>query len=308
VYLARGELEKGWADYEWRLKCTEYKGRRFNVPRWDGGPLNGRTLLIHTEQGLGDTLHFIRYVRIIQQRGGTVYIEVPPALVPLLRSSGVTGIIPGGSPLPKFDLEIPLLSVPGTLGTTLSTIPAQVPYLAAEPRLIKHWRAQIRNLPGFKVGIVWQGNREYAFDRFRSVPLAAYAPLADVPGVTLISLQKGYGSEQLAELAGKFPVLDLAPQLDMGSAFTDTAAVMSNLDLVVSSDTAAAHLAGGLGVPVWLAVAQSPEWRWLLEREDNPWYPTMRLFRQRAVGDWSDVFTRMKQDLKRKVAERGPVR
>jgi len=308
VYLARGELTKGWADYEWRLKCTDYKGRRFNVPRWDGGPLNGRTLLIHTEQGLGDTLHFIRYVRLIQQRGGTVYVEVPPALAPLLRTSGVTGIIPGGSPLPKFDLEIPLLSVPGALGTTLENIPAQVPYLSAETRLVKHWRGQIRHLPGFKVGIVWQGNRDYAFDRFRSIPLAAYAPLADVPGVTLISLQKGYGSEQLAELSGSFEVLDLAPQLDAGGAFVDTAAVMSNLDLVISSDTAAAHLAGGLGVPVWLATAKSPEWRWLLERSDNPWYPTMRLFRQGTVGDWSDVFKRMKQELQRKVAERGPVR
>ncbi len=308
VYLARGELAKGWSDYEWRLQCADYKGRRFNVPRWDGTPLGGRTLLIHTEQGLGDTLHFIRYVRLVQRQGGTVYVEVPPVLLPLLRSSGVTGIIPGGSPLPKFDLEIPLLSLPGTLGTTLENIPAHVPYLSAEPRMIKHWRSQVRGLPGFKVGIVWQGNRDYAFDRFRSIPLTAYAPLADVPGVTLVSLQKGHGSEQLAELQGRFPVLDLAASLDTAGAFTDTAAVMSNLDLVVSSDTAAAHLAGALGVPVWLAVAKHPEWRWLLEREDSPWYPTMRLFRQQTAGDWSDVFTRMKRALAQKVSERGPAR
>jgi tetratricopeptide (TPR) repeat protein len=309
VHLARGEFEAGWREYEWRLRCKDYKGRKFPVPRWDGSPLAGRTLLVHAEQGLGDTLHFIRYLKKLQQLGGSVYVEVPPAVVPLLKQSGFTGIIPGGSPLPKFDLEIPLLSVPYAMQTRLETIPAEVPYLAADPRLIKQWRGQLRSLPGYKVGLIWQGNRDYAYDHFRSIPLAQYAPLAEVPGVQLISLQKGYGSEQVAALGGKFSVLDWGSTLDTTSgAFMDTAAVMSGLDLVISSDTGTAHLAGGLGVPVWLAVAHAPEWRWMLERKDCPWYPTMRLFRQRATGDWSDVFEAMREELAVQVQKRATAR
>jgi tetratricopeptide (TPR) repeat protein len=309
VHLARGDLQAGWEDYEWRLKCKDYKGRQFPVPRWDGSPLGNRTLLVHAEQGLGDTLHFIRYLKTLQRQGGCVYVEVPPPVVPLLKASGFTGVIPGGSPLPRFDVQIPLLSLPYVMGTTLQTIPAYVPYLAAEPRLIKQWRGQLRSQPGFKVGLVWQGNRDYAYDHFRSIPLAAYAPLGEVAGVQLISLQKGYGSEQLAALGGAFQVLDWGSSLDTTSgAFMDTAAVMSSLDLVISSDTATAHLAGGLGVPVWLAVAQAPEWRWLLERSDCPWYPTMRLFRQRTTGDWSDVFAAMKSQLAALVQKRATSR
>jgi hypothetical protein len=235
-----------------------------------------------------------------------VYVEVQPALVPLLRASSITGVIPGGSPLPRFDLEIPLLSLPMALGTTLENIPAEVPYLAADPRLIKHWRGPLRKLPGVKVGINWQGNRDYAFDHFRSIPLAAFAPLAEVEGVTLVSLQKGPGTEQLAEVVSQFDPINLGDAFDTTAGpFMDTAAVISSLDLVVTSDTAAAHLAGGLGVPVWLAVPKAPEWRWLLEREDCPWYPTMRLFRQQQVGDWSDVFARMKSELTALVQKRG---
>ncbi len=305
VHLARGDLATGWQDYEWRLKCKDYKGRKFKVPRWDGGPLENRTLLVHAEQGLGDTLHFIRYLKLVQRKGGSVYVEVPPALAPLLRASGITGVIPGGSPLPRFDLEIPLLSLPMVLGTTLENIPAEVPYLAADPRLIKQWRGPLRKLPGLKIGINWQGNRDYAFDHFRSIPLAEFAPLAEVAGVTLISLQKGYGTEQLAKVISQFDPINLGDSFDTAAGpFMDTAAVISSLDLVVTSDTATAHLAGGLGVPVWLALAKAPEWRWLLEREDCPWYPTMRLFRQSHAGDWAGVFARMKRELTALVQKR----
>lgn len=309
VHLARGDLKDGWEDYEWRLKCKDYKGRQFPAPRWDGSPLGNRTLLVHAEQGLGDTLHFIRYLKKLQRLGGCIYTEVPPPVVPLLKSSGFTGIIPGGSPLPRFDVQIPLLSLPHVLGTTLDAIPAEVPYLAADPRLIKQWRGQLRSLPGFKVGLVWQGNRDYAYDHFRSIPLAEYAPLGEVAGVQFISLQKGYGSEQLSALRGKFHVLDWGSSLDTTTgSFMDTAAVMSGLDLVISSDTAAAHLAGGLGVPVWLALAHAPEWRWLLERSDCPWYPTMRLFRQQTAGDWSGVFSAMQHELAALVQKRAAAR
>ncbi len=309
VYLARGQLAEGWQGYRWRFRCKDYKGRRFDVPLWDGSPLGDRTLLVHAEQGLGDTLHFIRYLKLVHQAGGRVYVEVQPALAPLLKSSGITGVIPGGATLPRFDLHVPLLSLPGVLGTTLETVPADVPYLAADPRLLKHWRGQLRGVTGYKVGIVWQGNPEYSLDQFRSIPLREFAPLADVPDVHLLSLQKTHGLEQLADAAGQFSVIELGSKLDQtGGAFMDTAAVICNLDLVVTSDTATAHLAGGLGVPVWVALSHAPEWRWMLDREDSPWYPTMRLFRQSRQGDWSDVFVRLKKELAAYVARRSPAR
>jgi hypothetical protein len=251
-------------------------------------------------------LHFIRYMKLVERLGSNVFVEVQPALAPLLKASGYRGVIPGGSPLPRFDLHIALMSLPGALGTTLETIPRAVPYLATDPRLVKQFRAKIRSQPGFKVGIVWQGNRDYMFDRFRSIPLAEFAPLAEVEGVQLFSLQKGAGTEQLAEIADRFTVTDLGSTLDTsGGAFMDTAAVMCNLDLVISSDTAAAHLAGGLGVPVWVALPSVPEWRWMQDRCDSPWYPTMRLFRQQQQGNWPEVFARIKQELAACVAKRG---
>lgn len=309
VRLSQGHLSEGWQDYEWRLRCKDFKKRTFNAPQWDGSPLAGRTLLIHSEQGIGDTLHFIRYVKLAEKMGGEILAEVQAALVPLLRASGFTSVIGGSTPLPAFDLQIPMLSLPGVFRTTLATLPADVPYLAADSKLVKHWRGQLRSVPGFKVGIVWQGNAAYMFDHFRSIPLVEYAPLAEVEGVRLISLQKNAGVEQLAQLEGRFTAMDLGSTLDNQSgAFMDTAAVMCNLDLVITSDTAAAHLAGGLGVPVWLAVASSPEWRWMKDRSDSPWYPTMRLFRQPRQGDWPAVFTEMKRELEKLVRERPPVR
>ncbi len=309
VRLSRGDFAAGWKDYEWRFQCKDYKGRRFDVPRWDGSPLAGRKLLVHAEQGLGDTLHFIRYLRMLDERSGNIFVEVQPALVPLLRASGFTSVLPGGSPLPRFDVHVSMLSLPGVLGTTLETIPAPVPYLAADPRLLKNWRNHLRTYPGFKVGLVWQGNAAYSFDHFRSIPLAAFAPLAEVEGVQLISLQKAAGVEQLSALGGRFTAVDLGSTLDTDAgAFMDTAAVMCNLDLIVTSDTAAAHLAGGLGVPVWLGLAAAPEWRWMQNRGDSPWYPSMRLFRQSTAGDWSDVFAEMKTVLRQLVSKRSPTR
>ncbi len=305
VWLSQGNLAAGWPDYEWRLKCKDYTKRRFDGPTWDGSPLEGRTLLIHAEQGLGDTLHFIRYVKWAASRGGTVAVEVQPALAPLLKTSGYTNAIAGGSPLPKYDAQISLLSLPGLCRTTLETIPADVPYLAADPRLLKTWRAQLRKFPGFKVGIVWQGNAAYTFDHFRSIPLRHFAPLADVPRVQLISLQKNAGVEQIAALEGQFDVVDLGSALDtQAGAFMDTAAVMCNLDLIITSDTAAAHLAGGLGVPVWVGLSSAPEWRWMNARQDSPWYPSMRLFRQPSQNDWASVFAEMRHELAELVARR----
>jgi hypothetical protein len=240
----------------------------------------------------------------VAQLGQKVFVEVQPALVPLLKASGYTGVIPGGTPLPRFDVQVPLLSLPMVLDTTLETIPAEVPYLAPDPRLAKQWRGKLPAREAFTIGVIWQGNPDYMFDHFRSFPLAELAPLADVEGVQLISLQKHRGTEQIASLEGRFTVVDLGGTLDAAGAFMDTAAVMCNLDLVVAPDTAAAHLAGGLGVPVWVALSTSPEWRWMLDRHDSPWYPTMRLFRQSQPHAWADVFTEMRTALADRVKQR----
>jgi ADP-heptose:LPS heptosyltransferase len=190
------------------------------------------------------------------------------------------------------------LSLPGILGTTLASVPAEVPYLLADPQRIDHWRGVLAGWAGFKIGIAWQGSRLYRRDAQRSIPLECFAPVAEMPGVQLISLQKGDGTEQIASLAGQMAIVELGPQLDEAGAFVDTAAVMKNLDLVITSDTAIAHLAGGLGVPVWVALPWLPDWRWLLEREDSPWYPTMRLFRQPALDDWPAVIGRVAGQLR----------
>jgi Flp pilus assembly protein TadD len=305
VWLQMGHFEQGWPGYEWRWKCKEFASLPpLDRPQWDGSPLDGRTILVHAEQGLGDTLQFIRYAPLVQQRGGRVILVCQPPLIRLLaRSPGIERLVAQGEPLPEYQVHAPLMSLPGLLGTTLESVPADVPYLDAEPRLVEDWRHRLGSYPGFKVGIVWQGNRKFRSDRRRSVPLVQFAPLARVPGVHLLSLQKGAGCEQLPALQGRFPVIDLGSQLDETTGpFMDTAAVMKNLDLVVTSDTATAHLAGALGVPVWVALHDIPDWRWLLHREDSPWYPTMRLFRQTRPGQWEDVFHRIAGELQRRVA------
>ena len=303
--LAAGDFAAGWPEYEWRGACPEFPKRSFTQPLWTGFPLDGRVLLVHAEQGLGDTLHFARYVKRIDARNGKVLFEIPSTLQKLFEQSAFRNLVVQGATLPDFDMQVPLLSLPGILGTTLETIPAQVPYLAADPALVATWHHDLGVQPGYKVGIAWQGSTTFPGDRFRSIPLAHFAPLAQ-PGVELISLQKGPGVEQLAALAGHFGVTDLGDHFDQQHGpFMDTAALMKNLDLVITSDTSIAHLAGALGVPVWVALSVAPDWRWLLEREDSPWYPTMRLFRQTSFDDWQPVFQRMADALARQVARPG---
>jgi hypothetical protein len=219
-------------------------------------------------------------------------------LMPLLRCSGYPNLVCKSDPLPPFDVHAPLLSLPRIFGTEVDSVPNEVPYLAADQRLIDKWRNRLHADQGFKIGIHWQGNPVYRYDRYRSIPLGEFAPLAQVPGVVLYGLQKTDGRDQLSAVDAKFSMRDLGPELDNDSdAFMDTAAVMTSLDLVISSDTSLAHLAGGLGVRVWVALGIASEWRWLLDREDSPWYPTMRLFRQPSPGDWSGVFERMAVEL-----------
>jgi ADP-heptose:LPS heptosyltransferase len=296
-----GDFEHGWPEYEWRWRRPKSPPRRLPQPRWDGAPLAGKTLLVYMEQGLGDMLQFIRYAPLLKAQGANVLVECPAFLHPLLsRCPGIDRLLAEGSPLPEFDVHVPLLSLPHLLGTTLATIPAQVPYLYAGEERVQRWAEELRPLEGFKVGICWQGNRHHQWDHFRSFPVEHFAALAAVPGVRLVSLQKGPGAEQLRKLGGSFPVVELDSEKDASAAaFMDTAAIMKNLDLVVTVDTSIAHLAGGLGVPVWVALSAVSDWRWLLQREDSPWYPTLRLFRQRALGDWDGVFGRMAAELKK---------
>jgi tetratricopeptide (TPR) repeat protein len=307
AWLQQGDYAQGWPAYEWRWKRPSMPPRPFRQPRWDGTPLDGRTILLYCEQGLGDVLQFVRYAALVQEKGGQVVLECPGFLMPLLSSCpGVDQLVAEGAALPAFDVQAPLLSLPGLLGTTLATVPATVPYLTAPPERVERWAQELTPVQSFKVGIVWQGNPHHPWDRHRSVPLACFAPLAEVQGVRLFSLQKGPGVEQLQSLAGRFPVTELAPELDEeGGAFLDTTAIMKHLDLVVTSDTAAAHLAGALGVPVWLAVSQIADWRWLRGRGDTPWYPTLRLFWQRKLGDWAAVFEEMAAELRRLVGRAG---
>jgi hypothetical protein len=302
LWLLRGDFARGWPEYEWRWRLPSLPERPFPQPRWDGGPLQGKTILLHAEQGLGDTFQFVRFARLVKQRGAKVVLVCQPALVRLLAGSpGVDHLAAQGSPLPAFDCHAPLLSLPGIFGTDLNSIPADGPYLRADPALVEHWRSRLATLPGFKVGIAWQGSGRNRSDSRRSPPLEVFEPLARVTGVRLISLQKGRGAERAAAVARRFPVEEL-PGLDEDHGpFMDTAAVLRNLDLVVCCDTALGHLAGALGVTCWLALMAVPDWRWLLGRDDSPWYPHHRLFRQNRPGVWGSVFNRIAKELGNRV-------
>lgn len=301
LWLADGDFARGWPEYEWRWRSKGYAPPVHHQRRWEGGEAAGRTILLDAEQGIGDTLQFVRYAQVLKARGARVVLRCQNVLVPLLsRCQGVDAVVGKDDPLPSFDAVAPLMSLPHILGTTLDTIPAEVPYLLANPELVERWELEIRSFHGFRVGVVWQGSKRFQTDRLRSFPLAQIEPLAQVPGVRLFSLQKGPGSEQLSLAHQLFAIKDLGSRLDeVQGAFCDTAAVMSHLHLVIASDTAVAHLAGALGRPVWLALPHTAEWRWLIGRDDSPWYPTMRIFRQGRPGDWETVFARMAEELAR---------
>ena len=299
LMLLLGRFETAWPGWEERFRAGAVHDRGLTKPRWHGEKLEGRTLLIHAEQGLGDTIQFCRYPF---PSDGPVVFEVQPRIARLL--GGLTGtprILRVGDALPPFDLECPLMSLPAIRGTTEATIPANVPYLSAERDAVARWRARLGD-HGLRVGIAWQGNPSRREDNGRSIRLEHYLPLAAVPGVRLISLQKDVGAEQLVP---GMTVETLGQDFDSGpDGFIDTAAVMMSLDLVISSDTAIAHLAGALGRPVWVALRAVPDWRWLLERTDSPWYPTMRLFRQTERDEWGPVFGAMRDALATLMARR----
>jgi tetratricopeptide (TPR) repeat protein len=298
--LQAGRWPEGWQDYEFRWGRKSMPERPFAQPRWDGSSVEGKTVLVWSEQGLGDAIHFVRFVPLLCERGARVVLECPGFMIPLLSTcAGIDEVVAEGKELPAFDVQVPMMSLPGLLGVSVANVPGRVPYLTAQAERVAAWRQRLPEDGTFRVGIVWQGNVHFGHDRWRSAPLRAFAPLAGVPGVELVSLQKGPGLEQLDELRGRFAVTRHEGELDgEGGAFVDTAALMKCLDLVVCVDTAAGHLAGALGVPVWLALSGMPDWRWLREREDTVWYPSMRLFRQQTLGDWREVFKWMEGELR----------
>ena len=292
--LSLGDFENGWTGFEWRWRgATELAPRGFAQPQWRGEDIRGKTILLHAEQGFGDTPQFARYVPLAASRGGKVVLEAPTALLPLLAGlPGAVQLVARGDALPPFDLHCPLMSLPLAFGTKLETIPAQVPYLSPPAERLERWRAR---LPAGRrrVGLAWSGKPSHKNDRNRSIPLASLAPALRQPDAALVSLQREYRENDLAELA-RWPITRCDDAL---ADFADTAAIIANLDLVVAVDTAVAHLAGALGKRVFVLLPHAPDWRWLLERADSPWYPTARLFRQPAPGDWGSVITALSRTL-----------
>jgi Flp pilus assembly protein TadD len=288
LLLMQGEFEEGWKEFEWRLRMPQWMrlGRDFSQARWTGQEARGKTILLISDAAFGDAIHFIRYAPLLAARGATVLLECQAELAPLLnRVRGISAVFARGERLPTFDWQTPLQSLPLAFGTTMKTIPADVPYLSAPPQRIEQWTKKLAGDSSFKVGLAWAGSA--AWDE-RSCPLATFAPLAAVPGVTFYGLQKGPEANQ--------PVPPGLRLIQMGHElgdFADTAALVSNLDLVISVDTSVAHLAGGLGRPVWTLIPFNPGFQWLCGRTDSPWYPTMRLFRQTSRGDWVSVVTRV---------------
>ena len=303
--LLSGDFRRGWQVNETRFRRSSYRGwpglaREIN--RWDGRrPPDGELVLV-AEQGLGDAIQFIRYGKLLLQSGIRPILQCDPRIVRLFSSSGCfAAVVPFGSVPVSTGQWFPLLSLPLVFGTELLTIPSGVPYLSADAELTMRWSTLLGCDRSLKVGIAWQGNPRTEIDhlRGRSVPLRELAPLASIPGITLHSLQKGAGLEQLEAVPFKSRIILPQPEIDTGpDAFMDTAALIAQLDLVITSDTSIAHLAGALGRPVWVALQYVPDWRWLLDRSDSPWYPTMRLFRQPRPGAWSEVFENMARELR----------
>jgi tetratricopeptide (TPR) repeat protein len=290
--LQSGDLSRGWREYEWRWRTPELMAdwRQFAQPLWRGdASIRGKTILLHAEQGLGDTLQFCRFVPQVAACGARVILEVHRPLSQLLASlPGAVQIVVRGESLPLFDLHCPLLSLPLALGTTLKTIPS-ASYLAADPDQVADWRQRTAALTGFRVGVVWAGAPGQVANHLRSIALELLTPLAAVPGVRFVSLQKGDAAGQVRQ-SRALTLHDFTSELD---DFADTAALVATLDLVISVDTSVAHLAAAMGKPTWLLTRFDACWRWLRGREDSPWYPTLRLFRQTKPGDWEVVVTRV---------------
>jgi tetratricopeptide (TPR) repeat protein len=286
--LLMGDFRQGWPKYESRRKAGSVAAREYREPAWSGEEdLAGRTILLYGEQGLGDVIQFCRYVPLVARRASRVILEVPSSLKPLIESlDGVEIVVGEGEPRPNFDLHCSLLSLPLAFATDLSTIPAGVPYLSAPKAALEKWSELLPRTDAPRIGIVWAGNPNHRNDHNRSIGLQDLRPLFELTDVRFVSLQKELGAGDLDKLQASPRVVHCGESI---TSFLDTAAIVSLLDLVITVDTSVAHLAGALGKPVWVLLPFAPDWRWLLDRNDSPWYPTARLFRQARPGDWAGV-------------------
>ncbi len=280
AYLTIGDFARGWDEYEWRWQAYNESPKKFDRPVWDGSDIEGKTILMYAEQGLGDTLQFVRYAKMVKERGATIIFQTQAPLTSLLALCPyIDHVVPRGHQLPSFDYQVPLMSLPRIFKTRLETIPAQVPYLYAAPQLIDHWSARLaEDTSKLKIGICWQGNAQYNTPSLRravaakSIPLEMLAWLSRIEEVSIYNLQQVDGLDQLKALDPSFKIHVFEDDFDKSNGrFMDTAAVIKNLDLVISVDTAIGHLAGGLGVPVWLLLPFPTDWRWLQNRKDSPW-------------------------------------
>ena len=295
--LLSGNFSEGWKEYEWRLKLKEYNFLTAQKP-WDGEDISDKTILLYAEQGFGDTIQFIRYATLVADRGFTVFVACQQELESLLcRVKGVNRAIPFGKPLPLFDFQSHLLSLPGIFHTTISNIPSNIPYLIADPLAVGRWGEKLASdRSKMKVGIAWEGDPAYKKNHIRSLLLADILPLLGIKNISFYKLQKETSKSQ--DLVNNRE-LNLIDYTNLILDFSDTAALMENIDLIISVDTSAAHLAGALGKPVWTLLPFIPDWRWMLDREDSPWYPTMRLFRQPEPGAWGPVIKSVADELKK---------
>jgi hypothetical protein len=305
--LLRGDFERGWRDYEWRFanrnRASIMEERSFPCPRWTGvEPIAGKTILVHCEQGLGDTLQFCRYVAVLADLGARVILEAPRTLFGVMRNlAGLWQLGIKGDALPEFEYQCPLLSLPMAFNTHLGSLPAAVPYLGAEPAKVARWQARLGEKTVPRIGLVWRGNPLFPDNHHRSFALADL--LTHLPaGCQYFSLQKELSDADRATLQAHPDVLNAGPEL---ADFADTAALCACLDLLITTDTSVAHLSGALGKPTWILLHSNSDWRWLLDRVDSPWYPTTRLYRQSRLYDWEGVFARVGSDVSALVGRAG---
>jgi tetratricopeptide (TPR) repeat protein len=296
VCLALGDFARGFAGYEWRWRRRNAEGvRDFTQPLWRGEDLTGKTILLHAEQGFGDTIQFVRYMPMVAAKAARVILELPDSLRPLTGAmEAAAAFTRRGDPLPVFDVHCPLMSLPLAFGTTLETVPATAPYLRAPAERVERLRPRLPAESRPRIGLVWSGKPTHKNDHNRTIPLAALAPVLDLDNLAFVSLQCEYRDSDVPELERRSNLMRLEDAL---TDFADTAAAISELDLVIAVDTAVAHLAGALGKPVWILLSHVHDWRWLRSRNTSPWYPTARLFRQSAPGDWTEAIARVAEEL-----------
>ncbi len=302
LYLLLGNFEKGWEEYEWRLKLKSNieHARSITQPQWDGRPLNGKTILIHAEQGLGDTIQFIRYIPMIAKAGGNIVVECDAKLSHLFSGyEDITRFIGSGDALPDFDTHASLLSLPNIFKTNLNSTPTDINYIYINDNLVESWKNKLSPLKKQKIGICWQGSVDNRKDHSRSIPLKYFSDILNIPEISFVSLQKGYGQDQILSENYTDKIADFSSEMDTHKKFVDTCAIIENLDLVIGVDTATIHLAGAMGKPVWVLLPYSPDWRWMLNTNDTSWYPTMRLFRQQEPGNWAAVMDEVRIELEK---------